>query len=484
MQTSRQAIHSYMALFMTTPAEETVAPSTPPATLSARPTYARYGVIAFIFALAMVTYLDRGCLGTLAPNIQADLQLDKSQMSWVFSAFAAAYAIFEIPTALWAQRRGTRRVLTRIVVWWSLFTVVTACAVTPGGLARFFPSLGGSALWLISFWGMLTVRFLFGMGESGAWPCAAASFARWIPSRERGIAQGLLFAGAHISGGLTPLLVIFLRDDWHWPWRGIFVAFGAVGFFWAGAWYFWFRDDPAQHKSVGAAELQIIERGRGPVTGHALEWDSLLRLLKHRNTLPLCLMYTGSSYAYYFCITWLPTYATEQHQMSGKALGLAAGLPLIFSVLGDIFGGLTTDWLTKRFGTRIGRTGLGAVAYGAATVSMIVAGTSARPWAAIIALSVAVMAIMFTQGAAWGSVIEIAGPHTGVLGAVMNTAGNVASTFSPVVAIYAKDHWGGWNAPLFVIAGLFAIGAVSWCFIDPRRRFADGAPEFPVMLEP
>src|SRR4051794_12044814 len=151
-----------------------------------RPTRARFGVVAFAVALAMVTYLDRACIAAMAKDVRRDLSISESQMAYVFGAFALAYAVFEIPTAWWADRRGTRSVLARIVGWWSALTIATACAV--------------------GYWSLLAIRFLFGAGEAGAWPCVASTFARWIPARERGRVQGIFFAGAHLSGGLTPLL--------------------------------------------------------------------------------------------------------------------------------------------------------------------------------------------------------------------------------------------------------------------------------------
>src|SRR5215217_2049764 len=162
-------------------------PSPSPQIATGRPTRVRYRVVGFAIALAMVTYLDRACIATLAPDIMRDLDLSKAQMSWIYSSFALAYALFEVPTAWWADRSGTRRVLTRIVGWWSVFTMATAAA--------------------FSFTSLLAVRFLFGAGEAGAWPCVARTFSRWIPLRERGTIQGIFFTGAHLSGGLTPLLV-------------------------------------------------------------------------------------------------------------------------------------------------------------------------------------------------------------------------------------------------------------------------------------
>ncbi len=188
----------------------------------------RYRVVAFTVTLAALTYLDRVCISILTPNIMHDLRLTALQMSYVFSAFTLAYAIFEIPTAWWADRIGSRRVLARIVLWWSTFTIATAGAFSYGAL--------------------LIVRFLFGIGEAGAWPNAARVFTRWIPARERGRIQGIFFAGAHLSGGLTPMLVAYLATLL--PWRAIFVIFGSVGFLWALVWAWWFRDEPRDH-SVG-----------------------------------------------------------------------------------------------------------------------------------------------------------------------------------------------------------------------------------------
>lgn len=415
------------------------------------PTRVRFGVLAFAVALAMVTYLDRACIAAVAKDIRRDLSISEQQMAYVFTAFAIPYALFEVPTAWWADRRGTRRVLTRIVAWWSALTIATACA--------------------IGYRSMLVIRFLFGAGEAGAWPCVASTFARWIPARERGRVQGIFFAGAHLSGALTPVLAIYLNSKFGW--RVVFVIFGLVGFVWAAAWYTWFRDDPADHAGVNAAELERIVEGRRPTAGHTAPWEYWRRLLTHRNTWPLCLMYLGNSYAFYFCITWLPTYLEERHGVKGERLGLYSGLPLAVSIVSDLLGGVSTDWLSRRFGLRFGRAGLGAAAYTVAAAATFIATRSSIPEVAIVMLSVGVAAVMFTLGAAWGTVLDIGGRHAGVLGALMNTAGNTGAIFSPIVAVYAKNHLGGWDAPLLVIAGLFLLGAVCWCLIDPNERVFD-----------
>jgi MFS family permease len=418
-----------------------------------RATHVRYKVVSMAVLLAMVTYLDRACIATLAPNIMSDLHLSKEQMSWIYSAFALAYAGFEIPTAWWADRRGTRHVLTRIVVWWSAFTMATAAA--------------------FSFTSMLVTRFLFGIGEAGAWPSVARTFSRWIPKAERGTIQGVFFSGAHLAGGLTPLLVVWLTQSLHVQWRMVFLLFGLTGLVWSAVWYRWFRNDPSEHKEVNAAELSLIVSGRAPDSGHHEGWAYWKRLFGHRNTLPLCLMYFPNSFAFYFCITWLPTFLKEKHHFETIQLGLFAGLPLILSVVGDLFGGLATDVVTRKFGIRIGRCAVGAVAYTLAGSAMILAGIVHQPILVATLIAFAVAASMFVLGPAWSTCIDIGGNHAGVVSAAMNTSGALSSVVSPLLVTWLLRQYGDWNIPLYVMGGLFLMGAVNWTFIDPRKRIFD-----------
>jgi MFS family permease len=420
----------------------------PPTIEPPRATHARYNVVALCVALAMITYLDRACISTLAKEIRKSLSLSEGQMGVVFSAFALAYAGFEIPTAWWADRAGTRNVLSRIVVWWSCFTIATALA---------FNHLS-----------LIVIRFLFGMGEAGAWPSVARSFSRWIPRSQRGQVQGIFFAGAHLAGGLTPFIVIFLLQYLHW--RTIFVLFGPLGFLWAAAWWLWFRDDPAEHPAVNAAELARITAAREPEAAHRGGAGYWRRLFTHRNTWALCLMYFANSYAFYFCITWLPTYLQVKHGVTAASLGLLAGLPLLLSVLGDLLGGVTTDWAVAAFGPRAGRCAVGGSAYVLAAVAMFLAAAAPGGAAAALGIAVAVAASMFTLGAAWGTCLDVGGHHAGVVSAAMNTSGQLGSVFCPIVVIWLKNRTGDWNAPLVLIGGLFLLGAVGWALIDPRRK--------------
>jgi ACS family glucarate transporter-like MFS transporter len=416
------------------------------------PTHARYRVVALATSLAMITYLDRACIATLAPGIMHDLGLTTVQMGYVFTVFQLAYALFEIPTAWWADRKGTRSVLSRIVLWWSCLTAATGAAFS-------YPAL-------------LVIRFLFGVGEAGAWPSVARTFSRWIPRRERGTVQGVFFAGAHLVGGLTPAVVLWLLG--FLSWRLIFVTFGAIGFVWVAVWLTWFRNDPSEHPAVNAAELEVIVSERPPESGHSAGLQYWRTLIANRNMVALSLMYIPNCMIFYFCITWLPTYLKQRHGFDATSLGMFAGLPLIVSMPGDLLGGLLTDRLVSRYGLRIGRCGLGAVAYLVAGMALLAAARSATPVVAATLIAAATGLTMFTLGAAWGTVIEVGRSHVGVVGATMNSLGNLAAMLNPLIVAYSVQWFGSWNLPLYVMGALFLVGAFCWTLVDPTRPvFAD-----------
>jgi MFS family permease len=414
---------------------------------AARGTRIRFRVAALGTTLAMVTYLDRVSMGTIAPIVTREWQLTPSQTGWIFSSFALAYAIFEIPTAKWAEKLGTKSVLTRIVLWWSAFTAATALAFN-------LPS-------------MLLVRFLFGAGEAGAWPMAARAFSSWIPRFERATVQGIFFAGAHLVGGLTPALIGLMLLVMSW--RTVFVVFGLVGLVWVAAWRKWFENDPTEHPEIDAAELAHIVHGRPPDSKHTIGREYWGRLFFSRTVVLLCLMYLSNSTIFYFCITWLPTYLKNRHGFDATTLGFLSGLPLLVSVPSDLFGGTLSDRLSAKYGMRVGRCFLGAIAYGLTAAFLFLAASSATPIVAAVSIAVATGLTMLTLGAAWSTCIEVARNHAGVVGAVMNTSGQVASLVMPLVVGYSVEWFNNWDMPIYMLAFMFLGGAVCWLLIDPHK---------------
>jgi MFS transporter, ACS family, glucarate transporter len=417
----------------------------------------RFSVLAFAVALAAITYLDRVCIShaSVTASIQAELRLSDKQMSLVYSAFTLAYALFEMPTGAWGDRVGPRRVLTRIVVWWSSFTIATATITSYGSL--------------------LLVRFLFGAGEAGAFPNVTRTFSRWFPVSERGTAQGIFFAGAHLGGGLTPILVGFLLG---WlPWRGLFVVFGLVGFVWALAWYRWFRDEPSEHPAVSPDELAHIEAGRKPKQAHRLDPGVLDRLASNRSLVALCLMYFTQAYGFYFNITWLPTYLARVRGLTpervGILAGILAGLPLILSSLADVLGGVTTDVITRKWGLRAGRCGVGGISLLVAGLALIAGATARDPIRAALLIALSGAGASFLLGSCWGVCQDIGGPHAGLVAGCMNTAGQVGAVLSPVILPYFQDP----AIPLCIAGSLYLVGALCWIAVDPEREIRLSGPD-------
>ena len=403
----------------------------------------RSRVLGFAFLLAVVTYLDRVCISAAAPSIMEELHLSVLQMSVVFSAFTLSYSLFEVPSGWLGDVKGPRRVLTRIVLWWSAFTMLT-------GAAQGFRSL-------------VLIRFLFGAGEAGAFPNIARSFSRWFPPRERGRANSVMFLGSRLGGMLSApvALVIIAR----WGWRESFVVFGLVGIVWAAAWYAWYRDRPEEHPAMTAAELAVIradaDRAAG---GERTPWALLLR---SRNLYAICAMYFAFGYGLYFYFTWLPTYLIRVLGFSQFGGGLFAALPFLLAGIADVVGGWLTDSLSRRFGLRVGRCHLGFAAFMTCAALVFASQLPLPAVARAVLLAFALASADLALGACWAVPIDIAPDHAGVITGCMNTLGNLGGLVGPIVVGIAVDRWGSWAFPFYITAAVYALGALAWLAIDP-----------------
>jgi len=413
-------------------------------------------VLGFAFALTAITYLDRICISAAAPFIMRDLSLTALEMSFVFSAFTLAYSLFEVPSGWLGDVRGPHRVLTRIVVWWSLFTMVT-------GFAQGFRSL-------------VVIRFLFGAGEAGAFPNMARSLSRWFPLRERGRANGVMLLGSRV-GGMISVPLALLVMSW-WGWRMSFVVFGLTGVVWAIAWQAWYRDRPEEHPAISSAEVAWIQQDDPTPRAHVpTPWRALFR---SRNLYAICGMYFAFGYGLYFYFTWLPTYLIQELGFSPLAGGAFAALPFFLAGLADVTGGWLTDRLSQRFGLKAGRCYLGCTAFFTCGVLLFISTLVGGAVAKALLLALALASADFGLSAAWAVSLDIAPDHGGVMTGWMNTFGNLGGLFGPIVVGYAIDRWQSWTIPFYIAAVIYVAGAAAWLFIDPSRTLAHGALRDPV----
>lgn len=410
------------------------------------PTRGRFTLLRFALALSVITYLDRVAIASAATAIRGELGLSAVQMGWVFSAFTFAYAAFEIPSGWWGDVVGPRRVLARIVTWWSAFTMAT-------GLAWNFGSL-------------VTARLMFGIGEAGAFPNISRAFARWFPAREKGHAHGVVFMGTRLGGALAPPLIVLLMS---WVgWRGAFFICGLFGIVWCAVWLRWFRDDPSEHASVNAEELVIIREGLEARPQVRLPWSALLS----RNLLAICMMYFCMAYTLYFNLTWLPTYLREARGFSVSQAGWLAGLILLTGALGSFLGGKLTDHLVKTRGLKVGRR-IGAVTLPVAACILVTAAYTENPLIASALLALTLGIADLNVSSCWSMCHDVGGDSAGTVSGAMNTFGNIGGAISPLVVGYAVQWWSSWTVPFLVTAVVYVMGGLLTLLIDPTRRLGD-----------
>ncbi|MCS7314193.1 MAG: MFS transporter [Bryobacterales bacterium] len=404
----------------------------------------RHIVLALLAALAIITFLDRLAIAVAGPRIQADLNIPTHLWGWVLGSFVLAYGIFEIPTGAMGDRIGQRKVLARIVLWWSAFTALTGAAH--------------------SFWFLVLVRFLFGAGEAGAFPNASGVIARWFPVHERARAQGAVFAASRLGGALTPLLVVPLQAAIGW--RATFLVLGLIGVVWAAVWLAWYRDDCRQQPGISPEEIAEI----GPQASVGRHRDAPWGVLLGSPQLWLiAAMYFCYAAGPWFYFSWFPTFLMRGAGFSEREMGWFATLPFLLGAAGSLVGGVVGDRLVRRWGLRAGRKRL---AVGSLLVSslLVVALALSRDKTLVVALSTLGFGIMdLMLASAWAVCLDVGAAHAGVVTGVMNTAGQGGGFVCTVLFGYVVRATGSYRAPLALVAAMLACSAALFARIDPAR---------------
>jgi MFS transporter, ACS family, glucarate transporter len=425
----------------------TVAPHPTPVAASARPTRVRHAVLWLTVAAYLITYMDRAVIATAMPYIQKEFGFTTITTAWILSAFSWGYALFQIPGGWLGDRIGPRRALSLIVCWWSFFTCATAFCWNAAS--------------------MVVTRFLFGVGEAGAFPNATRSLSRWILPSERGYAQGVTHAGSRLGGAVTPPLVVWLVTVYGW--RSPFLIFGMVGFAWAAVWYFWYRDTPREHRSVNAAELDLIHASTGERsrTSKSVPWRAIL---KSRTVWYLSAMYFCYGYSFALFLQWFPTYLRNARGFSPTEMGTYTGLILLTGMFGNLAGGWASDhWLKKTGQVARARNIMGFVGFAVAAAAIVPAALTQSPVTCVSLSCISMFGLEFTIAASWAVPLDIGGDCAGSVSAVMNTCGNIGAAIAAAAIGYLVQH-AGWQQPFFVNAALCTTAALLYLKIDASRR--------------
>lgn len=438
------------------------------------PTRKRYVVIAFLCALAFLTYFDRVCIASASDSIERDLKLSHDQMGLILGAFWLAYGLFEIPSGYLGDRFGARKTLARIVLAWSLFT-----------------ALSGAAAGFVS---LLTFRFLFGVGEAGAYPNMARVQSHWFAPRVQARMGGILWLVSRWGGALSyvlfPALVLAIDSHCtrtamaHVPglrafaaspsWRIAFWVCGSAGLVWVALFVPWFRDDPAEKSSVNEAELRIIRAGRTDISQHTPHFDlkTLGLLLTNPSLWAIGIAYLGSSFGWSFFVSWMNTFLRDvQHVPFKSSLWLKTG-PLLCGGVACLIGGWMSDAMVRRTGrVRLARVLFPIVGSSSAAAAMFCIRYTHTPQQAVALMCIASFCTDLGQAPAWATIIGIGGAFAGTAFGFINTVANTGGNFlGPVLGGRVFPAF-GWDAALTMYAAAFVLAAVMWFFVDPGRRF-------------
>lgn len=417
----------------------------------------RWVVVILVMLIAAVSYLDRSNISIAAPVLKHDLGLSDLQLGTVFSAFVLGYALAQPFAGRLADRLGAYPVIAGGIIWWSVLTA--AMAMTPSGTATAFAAV-------------IIVRLLLGIGESVIFPASNRIVANWIPTTERGLANGLIFAGVGVGAGIAPPLItsLMLAHDWRWA----FWVSAAIGVVACVLWLVLARERPERHYLVRSNELALINEGL-PATDAAaptsiLRWRDILR---QRSILLLSLSYFCFGYVAYIFFTWFFSYLSTVRGLDLKSSGIYGTLPFIAMAIASPVGGYISDRLTRRYDSRRGRCIPAALAMICAALFVALATQVADARLASLVLALGSGSLYFAQSAYWTLSADLGRESAGSVSGVMNMAcqlGGVA--VAQLTPLFAASL--GWTGSFLIASVVALLGAVTWFFIDPKAVIARG----------
>jgi sugar phosphate permease len=420
----------------------------------------RYRVLALLCSLTTLTYLDRICISIVGVRIKTEFGLNNTQFGWVLASFSLAYALFEIPSGVWGDRIGPKKLFIRIVLFWSLFTALT-----------------GLAWGLVS---LMAMRFLFGMGESGTYPNCMIVISRWFPVQEIGRSLTWVGIGSQIGSAIAPLIILPLAAAYGW--RMPFFVNACIGVVWVVICYYWFRNFPSEVKNISSPELQLIEKNRRFSNSHQhIHWRVIL---SNKNLWALMLMYFCCQWANYFFVAWMPVYLIEGRHFSESAMKGVVFTLFIVGIAGFLAGGYVGDLLVKQKGLRFGRRFVGMVGLGVCGLLIFLA--ALLPQKHLVASCFIAANGFFSFGVmvSYAVCTDIGRNNAGTVTGAMNFFGQMGAFFLAIIFGKIVDATHNFDYPLFVVAFVMLTGCALWLTIDPLKQVSLGEDKLePVMVQ-
>jgi ACS family glucarate transporter-like MFS transporter len=411
--------------------------------------HVRWTLIAWLFAISAVAYLDRVNISIAGQFIAREFHLSNLQLGRVFSAFVLGYALFQAPGGWLADKLGPRAVLTLAAIWWGVFTSLPT-----------FLSAGSPALLTL----LIAVRFVLGVGEAVMYPASNCVVANWIPSNERGLANGLIFAGVGFGAGVTPPTIAYLMV--HAGWRASFWVSSLLGLAVGAIWFAVARNSPAEHPRVSAAERLLIRSGtaKGGAVAARLPLSGLVR---NRDLLAVTFSYFCYGYTAYIFFSWFFIYLSSVRGLNLKQSSYYSMLPFLAMAFASAGGGWMSDKLTARHGKKLGRCWFAAAATAMAAI-FVAAGTQvASPQLASVVLAGGAGSLYLSQSAFWSISADIGKRSAGSVSGVMNMGSQLGGALTASATPAIADRF-GWTASFLVSAALCVAGALAWLAVNPE----------------
>jgi len=403
----------------------------------------RHRVLGFLCLLGAITYLDRVAISVAGPRMQDALHISPTGWGWVVGVFTLSYGIFEIPTGRMGDRIGARKVLTRVVLWWSAFTALT-------GLTS-------------NYFLLLLTRFCFGIGEAGAIPNIGVSLSRWFPVTERARAMGCVLMFMQAGGALAPLIIVPIQL--HYGWRTSFYLLGVIGVVWCVAWYRWYRDTPAEKDGVTTSEIEEIGTASF-ANNHKMPWSLILR---SGNLRAMLVVGFGYVFALYFFISWLHTFLVKGRGFTEGDLLLSTA-PGLLGAAGNLCGGFVSDALVKRMGLKWGRRSIGLIGLSVATVCTVATIMTTNKFATLLLLGLVYAGMTFQQTVIITVALDVGKKYVGGIMGIFNTMCQVGAFLFSVSFGYFVTWFGSYDLALIPVACMLGMGALAWLRIDATEE--------------
>jgi ACS family D-galactonate transporter-like MFS transporter len=394
-------------------------------------TMRQWSIVGVLLLAAILNSADRSSLAIAAPALSRELMLSPVQMGFLLSAFFWTYAIGQVVAGWFTDRYPVLWVFTIGFVVWSGATFCT-------GLVQ-----GMTAL--------LVLRLLLGGGESVAFPCYSKIFATEFPPAKQGLPNAILNSGTKIGAALGVLVGGVLIALYSW--RMMFFVLGGSGVVFL---ILWFMLAPrTDRKPRGQAVSTVTKPG-----------PSYLDILRNRDAWGTFVGAACYNYAYFFGLTWLPSYLVQQKHLSLEKMGIIGAIPFWAAAVSAIIGGWTSDALIKK-GHSTTKVRKAFVASGlvfsvAAFPSAIVEDLTAS----LVLLTVAYTALGVTVSNLWAISQTLAGPTAaGKWSGAQNCLGAIAGIVAPIVSGLVVQQTGNFSLAFLIMAILALVGAASYVFL-------------------